>query len=461
MTSPTILYVAETADSVRAKIVGYAQTANLLITNWIAGAVGQQVLETVAQTLAGELAIVAQAIRGAASLDTSTDPGDVDPYDPANASLAPSPGFLSNKGRADYGTERIGETYATGTINFANGLVPNSGAVNQTIAPGALTFQSTVPNDAGVYPTYRNSNTAPISVGVGVTVSVPVEAEQPGIAYNAASANIVTILVNTLPGVTVTNPSPILGTDRQPADAYREACREAASLTSPNGPSDSYRYLATTGRDDGTFGNSLTGNSLGITKIYVSQDNSSGIVSVYYAGPSGASGLNGAIPNPSGPFTPGTTFVQAANYLISNTPGVIAVPDAITFSGQAATEVTIAVTFLIKFKAKDVGYAPGTYAYTSPTSLPVGLRPLGDAILAAYDAYFAAEPIGGDDQDANGNGFVWTEDFKGVLYGVSLYPGTVLRGYDAVVTAPSGSSTALATGHVAVLGALTGGIILV
>jgi len=244
------LYVTETADAVRQKIVGFAQVGGLLITNWLVGAVGQQIFETVVQLVAAESQIVAQSIRGFASLDTATDPGDVDAYDSANVNLAPAQGFLSNKGSADYGTERIGETFATGTLTFAN---TGPGAAQQTI-PGtpSITFQSTAQNSNGDYPTYRNSNTSPIVVGVGATVSVPIIADQPGTAYNAPTSGLVTQLVSTLPGVTVTNPSPVLGTDRQDADSYRAACREAASLTSPNGPADSYRYLATTGRDDGT-----------------------------------------------------------------------------------------------------------------------------------------------------------------------------------------------------------------
>lgn len=449
MTSPLILYVAETVDGVRAKIVGFAALGRLKISNWIAGSVGQQILETVAQTVQAATTIIAPAIRGFASLDTSVDPGDPDPYDPANASLPWSRGFLSDLGEGTYGTPRGQETYATGALNFAN---TGPGAVVQTIpASPTLTFQSTVANAAGLFPTYRNANPTPLTVGVGVTISLPVVAEVSGSSYNAAGGQV-TVQVNALPGVTVTNPDAIIGQDLQGADDYRAACREAASLTSPNGPADSYRYLAVTGRDDGTWGNSTTGNSIGITGIYVSQDSSTGIVTVYYKGPAGGGGLAAALPNASGPFTAGsTTPVQAANYLITQTPGVIAVADAITFSGQAATDVTINIVASVAVPGSAIGASAGTYTY--PGTNPAAVTKVFLAWVATFESFFASSPIGGFDQTA-GAGTIYQDDLRGLLYKIQVTPGINLPTHHGVINTPSGP-TAIALGHDAVLGTVT------
>lgn len=449
----TYLYVAETVDSIRTKIVGYAQAGGLIISNWIAGAMGQQILEVLANTAAGVTTVNAKAIRGFASLDTSVDPGDVDPYDPSNQLLPFAPGFLSDKGSNDYGTERIGSTFATGAVTFNNA---GTGAANQNLPALSVTFQRNYANADGSVPTFRNGAAITCSAGVTLT-GVPIIAETAGSAFGA-SPGTVTILVSTLPGVTVTNPSAILGTDLQLADDYRAACREAAALTSPNGPADAYRYLATTGRDDGTWGNSTTGNSLGIVGVYVSAASSSGIVNVYYKGASGGAGLGSVVAATTGPFV-GFTFVQAANFLIANNPSTLSVFDAITFTGLAASDVAVPITYSLKMAATAVpGSVPGTY--TSGGSPPAPVAAVFAAIDAAYGLFFEESIIGGEDQVA-GAGVIYTEDLRGVLYRIQLTQGVNLPAYAVAVTTPGGSTTALALGQDATYGGGTGTLVLV
>jgi len=439
------IFTDETVASVRSKIIGYATTAGGALSNWIAGGVGFQILNTVSMTVQEFTQIAAKASRAFASLDTATDPGDVDPYDPLNQTYAYVPGGLSDVGSNFYGTDRILATGAVGPITFTN---TGPGNVDQHVSAFQLTFQRTGANSDGSRPLYRNSSA--FTCLANQVVTIPIVAVNPGTSSNATSGQIVT-MVSTLPGVTVSNPGSVLGTDLQLASDYRDACREAASLTSPNGPSDSYRYLAVTGRNDGTWGNSTTGNSLGITQAYVSNDSTTGIVAVYYKGASGGSGLNGAIPTASGPFVAGsTTYVQAANYLITNTPGVISVPDAITFSGQAATDVSVPVVYTVKMPASAVsGAIAGTYTY--PGSAGTAQATVFAAIDTAYAAYFAASAIGGEDQTA-GAGVIYTEDLRGVLYQIQLNAGVNLPAYGVTVTTPAGSTTALALGHDAIYG---------
>ena len=432
------LYTAETVVSVRSKIIGYAQSAGGALSNWIAGGVGFQILNTVSMTVQEFTSIAAKATRAFASLDTATDPGDLDPYDPLNQTYAAAPGGLSDVGSNFYGTERIDATEATGTITFAN---TGTGAVNQNLPAFSVTFQRSNANSDGTFPLYRNSAAIVCNVGVTLT-NVPIVAESPGSASNATSGQV-TILVTTLPGVTVTNSGPVLGLDRQPADAYRVACRQAAALTSPNGPADAYRYLATTGRDDGTYGNSTTGNSLGITKVYVSQDSTTGIVQVFYAGFAGGSAISGS--------------VAMANKILTSTPGVISVPDAITFSGAAATDDSYNITYSLKIPASAVpGATAGTYAY--PGAAGTAQATVFAAIDTAYEDLFGSAtlmPIGGKDQTA-GSGFVYTEDLRGVLYQIQLNAGVNLPAYAVTVTVPSGASTVVNVGHNPKYGTPTG-----
>ncbi len=187
------VYVAETVDSVRSKIVGYAGVAGLKISNWIAGGIGKQLLETVAPAIQFFTTIAAKTARAFGSLDSATDPGDPDLYDPLNVTYPAAPGGLSDKGSNDYGTERIGNTFAVGTVTFAN---TGTGNVNQNHPAFALTFQRDNANADGSKPLYRNS--AAISVNAGVTTDIPIVAENPGTSSNAAAGHV-TVKVSTYP----------------------------------------------------------------------------------------------------------------------------------------------------------------------------------------------------------------------------------------------------------------------
>jgi hypothetical protein len=442
------LYVSETVDSVRSKLVGYAQLGGLVMSNWLLGGAGRQLLEAVAKTVEASTRQNAQAIRGFASLDTSVDPGDVDPYDAGNVLLAPSAGYLSDLGSNVYGTTREEASFATGFVTFTNS---GAGAVSQTFLPFALTLQRDFANADGSVPQYRNADGGPtysrpgggtiaanpdgsLTVGVGIDVLLPIQAEEVGSASNA-SATHVSVLVNVLPGVTVSNAAAVLGSDRQGADAYRDACREEAALTSPNGAGDAYRYLAVTARSDGTYGKSTTGTPVGITRVYVSAGAVFGVVNVYLANAAGA---------PSG------ADVTIVDTLITLTPGVIAVPDAIQINVLAAVNVVIDITYSMKVKASSVvGGVAGVY-----TQGAQGVAaPVFAANEAAINAHLEGVDIGGDNQIA-GAGTIATEDFRGVLFGAWPTANTV------AVTLPAGLTTGIAVGHVGVSGVFTGTVTL-
>lgn len=441
----TYLYASETTASVRAKIVGYAQAAGLRISNWIVGGVGLQILETIAPTVATYTAQAAQAIRGFASLDTSTDPGDPDPYDATNAGLDPEPGYLSDFGSNVFGTDRIGEDFAVGTVTFTNA---GAGAVSQTFAPDALTFQRDYADATGLAPTYRNTDGGPtyqlvgggtlaangdgtLTVGVGLGVFLPIQCEQGGTAGSATATHI-SILVNSLPGVTVSNLNAVLGSDRESADPYRARCRIAPASVSPNGPADAYRYIAlgaerdalgnvfyfpvgtsNTGLGADASGNlvslpNASGTSLGVTRVYASKDSATGDVILYFANSSG--------PAAGGDVTDLTALFNAAYW-----------PDATTRSFNAAISHSVTVDGTVKAKA----------------GAGVSAASVAAKIATALTAYFATVDIGGYDQTA-GAGTLYLDEIRAV---VSRADPSI---YHVVLSSP-GADIALALGEVATL----------
>jgi hypothetical protein len=216
-------------------------------------------------------------------------------------------------------------------------------------------------------------------------------------------------LTTTLTGATATNALAISGNDREDAEVYRGRCRQAAARLSFAGPSDAFAYFAAKKQDGSSVINGA-GNAVTINRVQVSQSSSTGNVAGYYA-------------SPSGPAL--AADVTAANLNIEQSAYVV--PDAITFSGVAATATPISVAGTVRLKAR-AGVTSGAVIA---------------GILAALDSYFATLPIGGLDQDSGGNGSVFTSDIEGVAR--SGFPGI----YDARVTTPSASTSALSVGHVA------------
>jgi phage-related baseplate assembly protein len=425
----------EVMTATRARIVGWAQAAGLVLTNFIKGSVPEQVLETMTQTANFYAAIASRVIRGRASLDTATDPGDFDPYDATNASAAHEPGYLSEYGAGMYGTRRIGDDFATGIMTITN----NSGSAVY-IAPEAVTFAKTA--DPSV--TYRNSADASIytnpdgtaTIAAGDTLDVPIVCEIQGTTGNAGAGAV--SLVTTLgTSVTASNSAQIRAQELEEADAYRARCRTAAALLSLNGPADAYRFIClgaykdddnniffyppfgdgTTGVGVDSDGNfvllpNAVGTSVGVTRVYVDEDNADGTVDVYIAGAAG---------NPGSQALADITALLNAVYL----------PQCNTVSYHNATNVTVNIVGTIKAKA----------------GAGVTQSVIEDAADAALATAFEGWDIGGFDQTA-GAGTIYHEEYESTVNGA--HP----KIYKVTIATPAGD-TSLAKGQVAVLGSTT------
>lgn len=432
--------VSDTLDGIVARVKTIASGAGLILDDFIEGDVGQQVLVVVNEALYTSALAQASIVRGYVDLDTSTDPGDVDPYDPTNEAMVPRRGSLSDKGAGDYGTERETDTFAAGTWTLVNA---SGGSV--TFAPGALTLTRDTPfAGLGYNPTYRNSpapsiytNTdGTVTVANGASLALPIAAETVGISSNATAGHITLTTTLAPTGITGTNGASVLGSGREGAEAYRVRCRQEAALTSPNGPADSYRYLATSARTDGTYGLSTTGTPLGVTRVYVSQDSADGIVDVFIAGPAGGAAV--------------TPALATITTLILTSPGVIAAPDAMTIDIDVADDVVVNVTYTVKVKATSVtGATAGVFTQGGQGAA----APVFTAIELAISTYLETADIGGFNQTA-GAGTIATEDLRGVIFGAWPTANTV------AVTVPAGSSTALALGQDAIAGTFNGTVTL-
>lgn len=403
-------------SSVRSQFTALCVAAGLKITNWRVQGVGNQIKEAVISGLFFFVQVVPVYVRGFVSLDLSTDPGDVDPYDSGNVSLAPGPGFLSEFGQNTFSTTREEASFATGFGTFTN-----SGPGARVLEPEALVFTWTGGSPPSPAPTYTNADDpvlysgGTLTVPAGTSVTIPIVAQQIGSASSAPSSTLT--LTTSLAGCSFTNANPVIGNDREDADTYRARCRLAAARLSLAGPADAIRYLAAKNLDGTPLLNDATSPvPTSVTRVQVTEDSSTGIVSAYYASPSGP-----AIPDD----------VSAANRNIQIQ--AYATADAITFNGSAAGFVTVHVrgTAKIKNRAGVTGQA------------------VAEGIVAALTVYFETVEIGGLDQVA-GSGVLYTVDLAGI--GRDGYPGT----YDLVLSLPGGATTAISVGAVPVLQSVAG-----
>jgi hypothetical protein len=403
----------DTDADIRSRIKGFFVSAGMAVTNWREGAVIEQLYQASVDTVSAFTAIVAKAIRGTASLDTAVDPGDIDPYDSENETLDESPGFLSAKGLNDFGVERTGSSFATGDVLFVN-----AGAVARTISPYGLTFTWSENGPPSPAPTYHNVEDASIYVDGGGTVTIdagsslllPVQCDIKGRQGSCSSGSL--SLTTTLLGCSATNPNPITGNDRISADVYRAKCKAAQARLSLAGPRKIYEYLANTNLD-GTPLLNASGIAVGITRVWVSEDSTTGIAQVYYATPSGA---------------PIAEDVIAANENILKE--ALALPGCMTFVGQAAIETSIIVAGSVRIKSR--------------AGISVDLVKQG--ILRNLAETWQDFPVGGFDQ-ISGAGTIYLNDIERIV-------GNGYKGlYDVILTEPS-ASTAIPAGYVATLDSL-------
>ncbi len=299
---------------------------------------------------------------------------------------------LKVKAYQDFNVEVPEATFATCSVRMTN-----TGGGAYAPAAGDLTYLNTSTGK-----TYRNT-TGGTLIGVGSTLTVDVVADEAGSDSSAAIGEI-DAMVTVLRGVTVTNTTAAVGQDEQSEQATREQCRDKLGALSPNGPRDAYVYVAKN--------HDLTGTT-GITRARTYGDSTTGVVTGYFAGPSGAVS------------TVDRDLARAAILLY-------ATPLCITPTFSSATNVVVPITYQLWVYAADSRE----------------LDQIEDAVEDALELMFLARPIGGDIIPPDATGKLYQSLIEATIRSASTYSFRVL------LTLPV-ADVALSLGEVAALGTIT------
>jgi hypothetical protein len=450
------------ATGSKAAIIAIAQAAGLDATDFVDGDPAERFLEIAAQAMAAWNVVPTQAGK-ALFFSLATDPGDVDDFgnpDPS-PNQTPRPGWLSAAGQSLFNTVRGGQAFATAFVTITN----TGGTATSAFHAGDLTFEQTgaLRSDGGTPtyistadPTIYNGPGGTLVLAAGAQITIPVQALQIG-NYGSSPLNGINVCVTQSFGTLAVNGSTTAtGQERELRSLYIARCIRAADRWAIGGPPTAYLFAMNTmlDPDTGLFVPLQRYDGSGpvnITTAYVSTSSATGAVVAYYAGADGAvdsTDVSSANANIEGVLLADS----AGNYQNEEPLGVMG--DVASFTGSSATNTTIAVTYTARIKASSIpgGATPGTY--TTGGSPPTNIAKIFTTIQTAIGAYLVSTGVGGLDQ-VSGAGVVYTSDiqdsirdaFAG-LYGVS-------------VSAPGGSSTAIALGHIAQGGTVTGTLVVV
>jgi phage-related baseplate assembly protein len=241
-----------TADEVEAAIYAALVARGAKTTAWKPGAVVRTIIAGVAIVLAAFSSLAALVAAGG-FLDLAT--GD----------------WLTLLARYAFGVERIGATFATGTVTLTNASgTAYSGGADDLIVQNSTT-------DA----VYRSTEAWSLDAAGGPNDEIDVEVRAVEARSDSTSpAGDVDALVTTLSGVAVTNAAALIGTDEEEDPALRTRCLERTGPLSPNGPKDAYAYAARGALD-------ANGDSIGVTRV-ATQAVGDGTVNVWVATATGA-----------------------------------------------------------------------------------------------------------------------------------------------------------------------------
>lgn len=276
--------------------------------------------------------------------------------------------WLTLVARYVFGVERDLGTFAAGNIRLDNGA---GGVFN--ISVGDLIVANSATGKQ-----YRNTAAFTLAA-LETNKIVPVQAIEIG-ADSTSPATFIDTIVTTMLGVTVTNPTALVGNDPDTDPELREKCQAKTGTLSPNGPADAYRFVALSAtKDDGT--------TTGVTRVTTYPDGE-GNVFVYVANASGT--LTGTVGDT-------TTDLGAVDEAIQT----LCVPLAVTAVVDKTNPKLIAVTYQV--------WVRNTTGKTADE--------LEADIALALATFMSTQPIGGSRKVA-GNGYVFKQAIEAAIAAV-------------------------------------------
>jgi len=325
-----------TSDEQLESFLSTLEGLGLRARSWRPGGALRTILRVVAGTYAG-FSTVALGFARAGFLETAEK------------------GWLTLLARNVFSVERIEASFATGTVRLQN-----SGGGIYELAPGELRAIHSATEKA-----YANVDAIVLNPGT-VLSAVPVRAVELGSASNAGPGTVVE-LETALPGVTVTNPTAIVGRDEESDPELRERCRAKLGTISGKGPRGAYAFAVRSAKRD-------DGSSVDINRLRISPSSSTGTVTTYVASASGA------------PLAGDLDFVRSSIERYAR-------PDSVTSVVLAATPVPLTRTLTV-FARKQDGLSAAD------------LRALVDArLLELITSY----PIGGIAKPGNAQAYLYAD----------------------------------------------------
>lgn len=329
----------QTSAQIRATMVTTLVSLGIPADKWRSGGVASTMLTVVSMTLALFSSLIVSFVSGF-FLPTATGQG------------------LVLLAYYVYGVTAPTATFATGAVTLTN-----SGGGVYVLNPGDLVVQN--PTTKVTY-----TNTGTVNVGANATVTgVQVQAQTVGSAGNS-NPGTVTVMVTTLLGVTVSNPTAIAGSDAISDANLRTLCTNKLGALSVRGPRTAYAYAIQVAT------NPITGAQVNINRWSISASSHTGIVTVYVASPSGA---------------PDSNDVTG----VGNSIEAIARPDAVTVNLNAAVAVNYSptVTFYVRVGNNATVAQIQTAIANAITSFistyDIGGLPAGDDLNPTFTGLFA------------------------------------------------------------------------
>jgi hypothetical protein len=252
--SLTALTTPLTMAQIRALMVKSLVALGIRADLWIAGGVSSSILTVAAQIGATASVLIATVISGF--------------FLPLSSGTA-----LQLLAIYGYGVTPPAATFATGKLTLTN----TGGGVYTNVPVGSFVVQNLATKQ-----TYTNTTIFTLgSVGTSTDViSIPIQATQQGSIGNAIPGAI-TVQITPLLGVTVSNPSSVIGIDAISDSALQQLCLNALGARSVRGPRTAYGYAAQTAI------NAVTGQPVNINRWTISESSHTGTVTLYVAAPSG------------------------------------------------------------------------------------------------------------------------------------------------------------------------------